>query len=169
MTDPVALATAIDALDYSAFRVLPEYIDANGHMNVGYYAVVFDRALDLPTNLLGAGWDMMNRTNRSSFSLESHLTFQREVMEGEPLTFTLQLIDWDEKRYHVFLTMRHGKDGWVAATAEQIVMCVDMTTRRAAAWPDDVQDRLRALHQIHRDRPKPAELGRVIGIRRKAA
>ena len=110
----------------------------------------------------------MRRTNKSSFTLESHLTFQREIMEGQPLTFTLQLIDWDAKRYHVFLTMRHRTEGWVAATAELIVMCIDMATRRPTTWPDDVQEKLAALHQVHRDRPMPAELGRIIGIRRKA-
>ena len=44
---------SIDAVSYRGFAVLPEYIDPNGHMNVGYYSVLFDKALDLPWALLG--------------------------------------------------------------------------------------------------------------------
>ena len=38
------IVAAIDELDYSGFVVQPEYIDANGHMNVGYYTLLFDKA-----------------------------------------------------------------------------------------------------------------------------
>ena len=37
--------------------------------------------------------------------LESHVTYQREVHEGDPFDFTFQLIDFDAKRIHYFMTM----------------------------------------------------------------
>jgi acyl-CoA thioester hydrolase len=163
------LAREIDTIDYAAFRVLPDYIDPNGHMNVGYYGVLFDRASDLPCSRIGIGWDMIERTNRSIFTLESHVTFQHEILEGQPLTFRFQLLDYDPKRVHMFMSMHHRSEGWLAATYESINMCIDMATRRAAEWPADVMDSLGHLHAEHRNRPRPAEVGRVIGIRRKAA
>ena len=42
------IAQAVDSIRYSGFVVLPAYIDPNGHMNIGYYSVLFDKALDLP-------------------------------------------------------------------------------------------------------------------------
>jgi len=63
--------------------------------------------------------------------------------------------------------MLHADERWLAATSEAISICVDMTTRRSADWPADRLERLRALHETHARRPRPAEVGRVIGIRRK--
>jgi len=163
---PSDIAQAIDSIRYSGFVVLPAYIDPNGHMNIGYYSVVFDKALDLPWEMLGLGSSSIAATGRSSFALENHVTYQHELREGDPLDFTFQLIDIDAKRIHYFMTMLHARERWLAATSESISICIDMTTRRSAAWPDDRFARLRAVHDEHSRRPRPAEIGRVIGIRR---
>ena len=169
LPDGPGLAAAIDRLDYSEFSVLPEYIDANGHMNVGYYGVIFDRASDLPCRHLGIGWDMIERLNLSIFTLETHLTFQHEIMEGQPLSLGFRLLDFDAKRVHMFMTMHHRTEGWHAATYESINMCINMKTRRAGSWPADVMARLAAVHAEHGKLPVPAEVGRTVGIRRKQA
>ena len=158
---------AIDTLSYGGFVVVPEYIDPNGHMNVGYYSVLFDKALDLPWDILGLGSAGIAASGRSSFALETHVTYQRELREGDPLDFTFQLIDFDGKRMHYFMTMLHGNERWLAATSEAISICVDMATRRSTAWPADRLVLLRALHETHSRRPRPTEIGRRIGIRRK--
>jgi acyl-CoA thioester hydrolase len=164
---PSDIAQAVDRIRYSGLVVLPTYIDPNGHMNIGYYSVLFDKALDLPFEMLGLGSSSIEQTGRSSFALESHVTYQREVHEGDALDFTFQLIDFDEKRMHYFMTMLHARERWLAATSESISICIDMTTRRSTIWPEDRLARLRALHEAHSQRPRPAEIGRVIGIRRK--
>ena len=161
------LPYAIDTLGYEGFAVLPEYLDRNGHMNIGYYSVLFDQALDRPWPLLGLGYDNIAINGHSTFALESHVTYQREVREGDPLDFTFQIIDLDAKRIHYFMTMLHRRERWLAATLESISMCINMATRRGAAWPDDPAERLRAVFEAHRQRPRPAEVGRTIGIRRK--
>lgn len=159
------LAHAIDTLNYGGFIVRPEYIDPNGHMNVGYYSVLFDKALDLPWAALGLGYASI-KANRSTFALETHVTYQRELHEGDPLDFTFQLLDFDAKRAHYFMTMLHARERWLAATSESISICIDMATRRSTTWPEDQIASLRALHAAHRERPRPAEVGRTIGIRR---
>jgi acyl-CoA thioester hydrolase len=85
----------------------------------------------------------------------------------DPLDFTFQVVDFDAKRLHYFMTMLHANERWLAATSEAISICVDMATRRSTAWPADRLVRLCALHETHAQRPRPAELGRLIGIRRK--
>ncbi len=161
------LAHTIDTLSYGGFAVAPEYVDPNGHMNVGYYAVLFDKALDLPWDILGLGYAGIKASGRSSFALETHVTYQRELREGDPLDFTFHLLDFDAKRIHYFMTMLHRRERWLAATSESISICIDMTTRRSTAWPDDQMARLRALYLAHLQRPRPSEVGRIIGIRRK--
>ena len=74
---------AIDGIRYDGFVVLPAYIDRNQHMNIGYYSVIFDQALDLPWEMLGLGSFGMGATGRSSFALENHVTYQHEVREGD--------------------------------------------------------------------------------------
>jgi acyl-CoA thioester hydrolase len=161
------LVETIDTLSYGGFAVLPEYIDPNGHMNVGYYSVLFDKALDLPWEALGLGYAGIKAGGRSSFALETHVTYQRELHKGDPLDFTFQVLDFDPKRIHYFMTMLHARERWLAATSESISICIDMATRRSTTWPDDQVARLRVVHSAHRQRPRPAEAGRTIGIRRK--
>jgi acyl-CoA thioester hydrolase len=164
------LVHEIDTLSYEGFAVLPEYLDRNGHMNIGYYSVVFDQALDRPWALLGLGYDNIapnGRGGHSSFALESHVTYQRELRLGDPLDFTFQIIDIDAKRIHYFMTMLHRHERWRAATLESISMCINMSTRRSAAWPDDPLARMQTVYEAHRLRPRPAEVGRTLGIRRK--
>jgi acyl-CoA thioester hydrolase len=162
------LVHEIDNLGYEGFAVLPGHLDRNGHMNVGYYSVLFDQALDRPWELLGLGYDNIAVNGHSSFALESHVTYQRELREGDPLTFTFQLIDIDAKRIHYFMTMLHRRERWLAATLESISMCINMTSRRSAAWPDDPAARMRTVYEAHRLRPRPTEMGRTIGIRRNS-
>lgn len=161
------LAHAIDTVSYEGFAVLPEYLDRNGHMNVGYYSVLFDQALDRPWELLGLGYDNIAINGHSSFALESHVTYQRELRLGDALDFTFQVIDMDAKRIHYFMTMLHRRERWLAATLESISMCINMTTRRSAAWPEDPLARLSSVFEVHRLRTRPSEVGRTVGIRRK--
>ena len=157
----------IDDIRYEGFVVKPQFIDHNGHMNVGYYGVLFDNALDVPWEKLGLGSNYVKETGCTTFSLESHFTYQREVQEGDPLDFTFRIIDVDAKRIHWFMTMLHARERWLAATCESISMCIDTTTRRSTAFPADRLARLQAVHAAHSQRPRPTEVGRVIGIRRK--
>jgi acyl-CoA thioester hydrolase len=163
------LVDAVDGIRYDGFMVAPQYIDPNGHMNVGFYSVLFDKALDLAWEVLGVGYASIESSGCSTFALETHVTYQREVHEGDPLDFTFQLLDFDAKRIHYFMTMLHARERWLAATSEAISTCVDMTTRRSTAWPEDRLARLRVLHAAHSRRPRPTQVGRVIGIRRKLA
>jgi acyl-CoA thioester hydrolase len=165
---PADIAAQIDALDYSGMTVLPEYIDGNGHMNVGYYTLLFDKALDKPWELLGIYSELQLKTGISSFTLESHLTYQRELKLGDALQFNLQVLDYDAKRIHYFLTMQHATKRYLAATCEQISICMDMNARRSAPWSKTALSNITALYEQHKDRPRPVEVGRAIGIRRKS-
>jgi acyl-CoA thioester hydrolase len=165
--DSAILAAEIDVLDYQGFTVLPEYIDANGHMNVGYYTLLFDKALDLPWARLGIYSQQLLQSGMSSFALETHITYQRELKLGDILQFKFLMLDYDAKRVHYFLQMYHAQAGYLAATCEQISICMDMNARRSATWSEPARANIEALHALHKQRPRPAEVGRAIGIRRK--
>lgn len=157
------------ALELPPAQVLPDWIDYNGHMNVAYYVLAFDKTLDRFCDRIDVGADYVKRTNQSIFTLEMHVHYRQEVLQGDPLRFTFQLLDADDKRMHYFMRMYHGTEGYLSATCEQIALHVDLGTRRTAPWPAVQREQLMALKAEHAALPRPAEAGSVIAIRRKSA
>jgi len=153
-------------LDRHRAVVKPEWIDGNGHMNVGYYVIAFDFATDTFSEQLGVSWPYTRNKIGMTFVLEAHVTYDREVAEGDPLRITTQILDYDNKRVHMFHHMHHGSEGWVSATNELMLMNIDYETRRASPWPAESMRRLEAMAAAHRHLPRPRQAGRVIGIRR---
>ncbi len=147
-------------------KVEAEWVDYNGHMNVAYYHMAFDRSTDRFLESLGLGEDYLSRESGSMFALEDHLTYQRELRLGDPIHVTLQLLDFDEKRTHYFLRMYHAEDRYLAATDEHLSIFIDMSHRRSAKLPDHVFRALEKLHEEHRELPVPDEAGRTMRIRR---
>jgi acyl-CoA thioester hydrolase len=149
-------------------KVLPEWIDYNGHMNVAFYVLAFDKATDEFFNFIDVGIDYVARESKSFFVLETHVNYIAEVKLDDPLHFTFQLIDWDEKRLHYYFEMFHAEEGYLAATSEQLGIHVNLATRRAEAMPQIVQERLGVISQKHQSFPRPDRVGGGISIRRKS-
>ena len=146
--------------------VKPEWIDYNGHMNVAFYVLAFDEAIDKIYEELGLGPVYRNHTNQSTFALEGHIQWIREIKLGDFMQFTAQLLDCDTKRLHFFLTMKHAEKKYLAATYENLSMHVDLATRRASAFPNEIQGRINTLMQSHKPLAKPKQVGSIVGIRR---
>jgi acyl-CoA thioester hydrolase len=146
--------------------VVPEWIDYNGHMNVAYYVLAFDRATDRLFDYLGIGEAYRRATRHSVFALEAHVTYERELRQDDEFTIATRLIDADRKRLHLFHAMTRAKDNELSATIEVMGLHVDMAGPRSAPFPDDVYAKVEALLAEHRLLPPPPQLGRKIGIRR---
>jgi len=148
-------------------KVLPAWIDYNGHMNVAFYVLAFDQATDKLCDLLDIGVEHLKRDNGSIFTLDLRVNYLQEVKEGDALRFDVQLLDHDTKRLHVFMRMFHASEGYLAATEEFITLHVDMTTRRAAPFPAGTLKKLEALRTAHAALPTPPNVGRALSLKRK--
>jgi len=148
-------------------KVLPDWIDFNGHMNVAYYLYAFDRCVDHLYNDLGVGPAFVEETGSSVFTLEAHINYLSEVVEADPLEVTGRLMDHDAKRIHAYFEMHHGTDGRIVAAMEQIGIHVSMETRRPVEFEAGVTARLASMSAAHRGLPAAEYAGRVIGIRRR--
>ena len=146
--------------------VRPEWIDYNGHMNVGFYVLAFDHATDAWLDSLDLGSQYRKTANASTFVVEAHVTYQNEVGQGAGIGFTCQLLGYDAKRLHLFLRMLKSDDGSLVATSELMLLHVDMKTRRTAPIPDATQSRLGALEREQAALPRPKEAGRVMAIKK---
>ena len=135
------------------------WIDYNGHMNMAYYLMVFDQSLDHVYDELGIGEAYTRSGQGSCFTREVHVNYLQELTRDDPISVTFQLLDWDAKRLHFFQHMYHAEQNYLAATAEQLALHVDMTSRRTAAFPAAVQAQLGELMQAHQQLEMPAEAG----------
>jgi acyl-CoA thioester hydrolase len=154
-------------LDLHRATVLPAWIDWNGHMNVGYYVVAFDKATDTLCQQFGVGYEYTRDRIGMTFVLEAHVTYDREVKEGDPLRITTQILDHDAKRLHYIHEMHHAGEGYLAATNELMLMNIDYASRRSAPWPDFAMERIEKMAAAHAVLPAPKQAGRLIRIRKK--
>jgi acyl-CoA thioester hydrolase len=154
-------------LDVYRGAVPADWIDYNGHMNIAYYMLVFDRASDVLFDRLDVGPAYRQRSNHTLYVLEAHITYERELKEGDTLRVTAQLIDADAKRLHFFFAMHHAEQDYVAATTEMLALHVDLAGPRSVPLPAAQQSAIKRLLSEHRSLERPAQLGRVIGIRRQ--
>ena len=130
--DPVFFAPFVSSL----MHVKPQWIDYNGHLNMAYYNVLFDRAVDEVYELIGIGADYLKRTNHSTFTAEVHVRYVRELQANDPVRVTFQLLDFDLKRFHYFEQLFHATEGWVSATSENMTLHVDMAAKKVAPFPE---------------------------------
>jgi len=156
-----------EPVESSVMTVKEDWIDYNGHLNMAYYNVLFDTAVDEVFNRLGLGPDYVKTREASYFTAEVHVCYVRELEAGMPVIATLQLIGFDEKRAHFYQELRHAEEGWLSATSEQMSLHVDMNARKVAPWPEDILANLKALAEAQAGLPRPERAGRHIEIRKK--
>lgn len=165
MSPPLGVPEIVPA-PFDAYRavVRPDWIDHNYHMNMGYYLVVFDLATDEFLRWIGLDEAHRRQHRVSTFCLEAHITYHREVREGDPLRFTTQLLAYDAKRIHFVHAMYHASEGYLASVNELMSLHVSQDTRRATTMTPAILERLARIREAHAALPQPSQVGRVIGL-----
>jgi len=151
----------------SAQRVEPDWVEYNGRMNMAYYHVLFDRAVDEAFEVVGLGPGYREERQASFFTAETHTLYKRELTAGEAVRVTIQLIDYDEKRLHFYQEARHAAEGWVAACCENLSLHIDMASCKVAPFPEDILGNLAVMRAAHARLKKPEALGRIMGLHRR--
>lgn len=147
----------------STMRIEREWIDYNGHLNLAYYHVLFDRALDEAFGFAGLGPEYVVERQASYFIAEAHTLYKRELRLEDRVRVTLQLVDCDEKRMHVYLEARHAAEGWLAASCEMMGLHVDTRERRVTPFPEEIRSNLDVMLAAHSRLPRPETIGRAVG------
>ena len=148
----------------SIMQIEPQWIDYNGHLNMAYYNVMFDRAIDELWLKLGIGPGYMRERQGSTFTAECHVRYLREIHLGDPVQVSILLVGADEKRLHTFEELRHAGEGWLSATSENMTIHIDMTARKTAPFPPDIRARIETLANAHAAIQRPEGIGRKIAM-----
>src|ERR1700753_4182705 len=146
----------------SVMQIEPGWIDYNGHLNMAYYNVMFDRAIDEMWLQLGIGPAYMKERHCSTFTAECHVRYIREIHLGDPVQVSIILLGADEKRLHTFQQMRHATEGWLSATSENMTVHIDMAERKVAPIPADIHVRIAAVANTHATVARPEGIGRKV-------
>jgi len=145
-------------------RVKPEWIDVNSHMNVAYYILALDMAVDALWDRFGITNDYIDSGQGSTFAVECHVTYQRELLEDDPYIVTAQLLAIDEKRIHQFQRMYHADQKCLVATAEWMNLHVDLETRRVSPWPAHILANIKKFAETQTSVGVPQEVGKKMSI-----
>ena len=95
--------------------------------------------------------------------VEAHVRYLRELKQGDPVQVSVQLLDFDAKRIHLFEELRHATENWLSATSENMTLGVDMTTKKVAPFaPHVLRARWRQMKAAHASLPRPEAAGRSV-------
>lgn len=147
-------------------QVLQDWIDYNNHMSARFYALAYERAFSKACDSLDLGSAFISLTNQSIFTAEQHVTFRRELLVGDPLRITTQLVEISEKSCLFFQAMFNAEKDYLASTCEQLVLFVDVKTRCAIKILPQIARKLTRLVVMDGVFPAPTDLGRKITLGR---
>tara|TARA_B110000438_G_C15817034_1_gene652446 strand:- start:867 stop:1358 length:492 start_codon:yes stop_codon:yes gene_type:complete len=145
--------------------VKDEWLDLNGHMNMAHYVSAFDDGSCPLFDYLGLGWDYTAGGEGSIFVGSSSIDYKNELFRGDPLRMETVLLDFDERRIHVFQKMYHAGKGYLAAEAEFLFLHVSLKTRNITDIPLFSMSKLAEVRQAHECVGIHKFVGRTIGLR----
>ena len=115
-------------------KVIKEWTDYNGHMNLSYYILIFDNADEVMLTKFKMGGDSAQNDKKSTFAVETHTTYDQEVKLGEEVEVHLTYLDHDKKRIHYRVSMFHKEKKYLAATTEVLSLYIDLNRRKVAEF-----------------------------------
>ena len=148
-------------------EVLPEWIDYNGHMNVAYYTLAFDKSLDFFfEDILGIGPTYVSKMSKGPFALKASYHYFSELLVEEEFYVDLSVVDFDSKKVHVCGEMKKSLSGELSAVFETVLMNVDLTKRKSIEYPKDVLAIFENLKRSLKKETLSDILGKTISLNR---
>jgi len=148
-------------IDTYSTHIPKEWADYNGHMTEARYLDCFSEATTELMSIIGADEEYIAKVG-SYFTVETHIRHLDEVLIGERIYSKTQVIYGQNKKLHLFHWLHHN-DGRLLATAEHMLIHVDLKTRGASMPSELVMDRMERIYNAHKNLPKPEGICRAVG------
>ena len=119
-------------------KIIKDWTDYNGHMNVAYYVLIFDQyGSEVLLSSFNMGEHSAKTTKKSTMVIESHITYNHEVKEGDDVDINLIYCDYDKKRIQYKLEMIHAEKKYLAASLEALSLYVDLNERKVSDFEEE--------------------------------
>ena len=113
-------------------KIIKEWTDYNGHMNLSYYILIFDMGAEVILSKFKMGEHSAKTTKKSTMVVETHTTYNQEVKEEDEVDVVLSHFDHDNKRLHYKLEMYDKAKNTLSATTEVLSLYIDLNIRKVA-------------------------------------
>jgi len=149
-------------------KIIKDWIDYNGHMNVAYYTLAFDKALDdfLEKNL-EIGPTYVKKEKKGPYSLQANYHYLDELRLTEKFFTKIYLINSDKKKIHLVLEMINFNSNKQVAVCETLLINVDLSIRKSVEYDMDVINRIENYENNCKTYSLPPQIGKEIKIRKK--
>ena len=119
-------------------KIIKDWTDYNGHMNVAYYVLIFDLfGAEVLMNRFHMGEESAKTSKKSTMVVESHITYNQEVKEDDEVDVNLLFFDHDKKRLQYKLEIIHKEKKFLVSTIETLSLYVDLNQRKVAEFEDE--------------------------------
>ena len=118
-------------------KIIKEWIDYNGHMNMAYYVLIFDQAWENILNKFQMGGEKAEESKRTTMVVETRTTYDSEVKEGDEVEVYVSYFDHDKKRLHLKCEMYEKKTKQLSATMENLSLYIDLDKRKVTEFEDE--------------------------------
>ena len=115
-------------------KIIKEWTDYNGHMNLSYYILVFDIGAEVILSKFKMGEHSAKTTKKSTMVVETHTTYNQEVKEGDEVDVFISYFDHDNKRLHYKLEMFDKVKNTLSATTEILALYIDLNIRKVTEF-----------------------------------
>jgi acyl-CoA thioester hydrolase len=152
------------ALKTYSTKIIPDWVDYNGHLRDAFYLLIFSYATDALMDRLGMDSNHREASGNSLFTLELHLNYLHEVKLDADVEVRTQIIAHDSKRLHLYHSLHRVGDDKVLAGNEQMLLHVDLAGPRSTPFSEQTLGTLQAIVAEQSDLPTPEYIGRVIAL-----
>ena len=118
-------------------KIIKDWIDYNGHMNLSYYILVFDMGAEVILSKFKMGEHSAKTTKKSTMVVETHTNYIREVKQNDEVIISLSHLDHDKKRLHYKLEMREKSTNDLSATTEVLALYMDLGKRKVSEFEEE--------------------------------
>ena len=115
-------------------KIIKDWIDYNGHMNLSYYILVFDMGAEVILSKFEMGEHSAKTTKKSTMVVETHTNYLKEVKENEEVIISLSYFDHDKKRLHYKLEMHEKSTNNLSATTEVLALYMNLNERKVSEF-----------------------------------
>ena len=126
------------SVNLSSQKIIEDWIDYNGHMNVAYYLLIFDKfGADNLNIIFKMGEHSAKTTGMSTMMVETNITYNQELKLNDEVNINLLYFDHDKKRLQYKFEMVHKNKKYLASTFEALALYVDLKSRKVKEFEEE--------------------------------